>query len=181
MKVIFGLGNPDDKFKGTRHNIGRRVLFALQDRWNSEPFSEKKQLSAALSNTCSTPEVGKSVLLAVPLTYMNQSGTAVKAVCGYYDIPPEQLIVIHDDSDLPFGEVKVSAESGAGGHKGAQSVIDQLGTNAFTRVRVGIRPEGNEQKAETFVLKPFSTEEREHLSAVIAEAADAVESLLHAE
>ncbi len=172
MKAIFGLGNPDKKFAGTRHNIGRQIIGALQEHWRTAPFTEKKKLSAALSDGMVEDE---ATLLAYPLTYMNQSGIAVKAVCNYYDIAPEQLIVVHDDSDITFGDIKTGRDSGSAGHKGVRSVIEHLGTTTFVRVRIGIRPAGNEGKAETFVLSPFTAEEREELPAVIEEAVTTIE------
>ena len=115
----------------------------------------------------------EGVVLAEPETFMNNSGRAVKELVNYYKTNPEDLWVIHDDIDLPVGEFKISKGQGSAGHKGVQSVMDELGTKEFNRVRIGICPEsGKPERVEDFVLKKFTGEEREKIEEVIKKVAE---------
>jgi peptidyl-tRNA hydrolase, PTH1 family len=166
MKLIVGLGNPGEKYKKTRHNAG----FLAADKIVS---SIKYQALSAQSNFYSDISQGlldnKKVILAKPQTFMNESGKAVRAVLDYYKIKPEDIIVIHDDLDIPLGEYKISKNKNSGGHKGVQSIIDYLGTKDFTRVRVGIEIENRKIPTEKFVLEKFNKEEMETIESVIEE------------
>ena len=158
--LIVGLGNPEKKYTKTRHNIGFRVIDSLD---------------------CARD---KDIILLKPDTFMNNSGKAVQERLAYYKIPISNLIVIHDDIDLPFGEIRKSKDSSSAGHKGVQSIIDELGTKDFTRVRIGINPksEARNPKSETdtteFVLKNFSKDEEKQLPEIIKKALDEVSALL---
>lgn len=156
-KVIVGLGNPGEEYANTYHNAGARALRAIAERLanpDALTFKTHKHLFeyAAVNGTA----------LVLPLTFMNESGAAVKEAMKKFDAQPEDLIVLQDESDLPIGTYKISKERGAAGHKGIQSIMDALGSDVFMRVRIGIRP-NNEQrrkKAEEFVLaeiKPSDT------------------------
>lgn len=169
MLFIVGLGNPGLKFKKTRHNIGFRVLDVLQKENNFPKFKLDKKSRADISKGMID---GQEVILAKPQTFMNDSGFAVKALTTNYQLPTTQLIIIHDDFDLAFGEVKIAENSGSGGHHGVQSIIDCLKTQNFKRIRIGIRPNyplpaTNYQltiKAEDFVLKKFTKDEEKILA-----------------
>ncbi|MBD3309280.1 aminoacyl-tRNA hydrolase, partial [candidate division KSB3 bacterium] len=140
MRLIVGLGNPGNQYADTRHNIGFMVIDALAEAFPvSPPFSNTwSQLRRATIR-------GQHVLLIQPQTYMNRSGRAVKEVVAHYGEAPEQLLVIHDDLDLDLGRLRIRRQGGAGGHKGVQSIIDHVGTNAFIRLRLGIGRPSAEQ------------------------------------
>ena len=148
MILIVGLGNPGRKYKKTRHNIGFRVIDAL-----------KKALDVARD---------KEIILLKPQTYMNKSGKEVKSLATKYKIPTTNIWVIHDDIDLPLGTIRVSKNIGSAGHKGVQSIIDELRTKNFSRIRIGILPKaGKPKNVEKFVLQKFTKEEEKILSPVL--------------
>jgi PTH1 family peptidyl-tRNA hydrolase len=165
MKVIVGLGNPDFKYHHTRHNFGWLALDALADKYQLE-WEFNKKFKAYITQTT-------DLLLVKPATYMNSSGLAVQAAMHYYKLIPTKLFgkikdadlttvltVIHDDLDLDLGKHKVSTNSGSAGHKGVQSIIDQLKTKKFTRIRLGIHTnEVGKIPSDKFVLMKFSNEE----------------------
>lgn len=158
------MGNPGLKYKKTRHNLGFMVLDAFSKENNFPKFKLQKKFLAKISEGALD---NKKVLLVKPQTFMNDSGKAVKLIAGFYKIPIEKIIVIHDDSDLLVGETKTSQNIGSAGHKGAQSIINELGSQNFIRLRIGIRPAGSIQPAEQFVLKKFSKQEMKILENVI--------------
>jgi PTH1 family peptidyl-tRNA hydrolase len=122
--------------------------------------------------------VGRRVVLAVPSTYMNESGSPVRGLLDYHKLPPEQLVVLHDELDIPFSAVRLKRGGGEGGHNGLRSISRSTGTKDYLRVRVGIgRPPGRQDPAD-FVLKDFSATERKELELLIVDAADATEELL---
>jgi len=185
MILIVGLGNPGFKYKKTRHNIGFMALDALQKENNFPKFKPNKKAKAEITNGQIS---GQEVFLAKPQTYMNSSGFSVKAL-GSFSTPKEpsafgdSLIVIHDDFDLPWGEVKVSQNSGAGGHHGVQSIIDHLKTQNFIRIRIGIRPADKPQgasdlKAEAFVLKKFAKTDEQKLVEILAQATQTIQNII---
>lgn len=144
MIIIVGLGNPGKKYEKTRHNVGSRVI------------NELKSLN--LNN----------VMLTQPTTFMNESGKAVKKLIKNSNIKNQNLLVIHDDIDLPLGEFKIQKGRGAAGHKGVQSIINELGTKNFNRIRIGICPKtGKPKQVERFVLQNFTKEEEKALKEVI--------------
>ena len=164
MKLIIGLGNPGKEYKKTRHNAG----FLTIDKIISNiqyPISSSK-FNTEISNGIIDDE---KIILAKPQTFMNNSGQAVRAVLDYYKIDPKDIIVIHDDLDIPLGEYKISKNKNSGGHKGVQSIIDHLGTKDFTRFRIGIMIENKKTPTEKFVLERFSKEEMEVVNGVIEE------------
>ncbi|OHA63184.1 MAG: hypothetical protein A2842_00125 [Candidatus Wildermuthbacteria bacterium RIFCSPHIGHO2_01_FULL_48_25] len=155
MYLIVGLGNPGKKYEKTRHNAGFMVLDEL----------EKKELPEAR--------------LLKPDTFMNDSGSAVLKATKNYKLPTKNLVVVHDDIDIPLGKIKVSKGSGSAGHKGVESIIQALGTKDFTRIRIGILPpEGKPADVENFVLKPFKKEELPLLTTAITSALSILESKL---
>ncbi|MDP2951117.1 MAG: aminoacyl-tRNA hydrolase [bacterium] len=160
--LIVGLGNPGLKYKKTRHNVGFMAIDSFRKEKEFPTFKVKKQFRAEISEK-------NGVVLAKPQTFMNSSGLAVNALSTYYQLPTTNLFVVHDDFDLPLGEVRVSENSGSGGHHGVQSIISHLKTNSFKRVRLGIRPNLSNYssgllttnlKAEDFVLKNFTKQEQ---------------------
>jgi len=172
MWLIVGLGNPGTEYADTRHNIGFMVVDALCAP--GEPSAPRIKFGAELREV----RVGaERTLVCKPLEYMNLSGGAVGRVSGFWKIAPQRIVVVYDDLDLPFGQLRLAKGGGAGGHNGVRSVIEALGPD-FTRVRVGIgRPAGG-QNAKSAVLGGFSKGEREELPLVIDEAAQAVRTVM---
>lgn len=157
MKLIIGLGNPGEKYTQTRHNIGFQVLDYIADLDNDIHFSFDKK-SNAETTRCIIE--GHTCILAKPQTFMNNSGDAVQKLASYFDISSDECIIVYDEIDLPFGEIRTTGKS-AGGHKGMQSIITHLGTKAIKRVRIGIRNEQSDsQDTAHFVLNNFSKEEK---------------------
>lgn len=169
MKLIVGLGNPGARYQFTRHNLGFRVIDQLAEQL---PVSGRKLECHA--QTQSVRWRGHSLLLTQPLTYMNRSGEAVSALMRYYKIGAEDLIVIYDDLALPPGHLRARAKGSAGGHNGLQSIINYLGTDCFSRIRIGIgaAPEG--WAGADYVLAPFTVEEKPLIEEAVRRAADAV-------
>jgi len=185
MLIIIGLGNPGEKFEKTRHNLGFRALdfFAFKNNFSDFEFSKKyeslisqKIYSNILQNIRITnnPEEQK-IILVKPQTFMNNSGLAVKKLTKSYPLDANPLIIIHDDIDLPLGKLKISKNSGAGGHKGVDSIINNLGKNDFIRFKIGICPEkGKPKSVESFVIKKFTKEELETIGETIKKTSDAL-------
>lgn len=173
MKIIIGLGNPGKRYERTRHNLGFLVLDRLAEK-NRVDVDKKKHDSLVGE----WRRDGERVLLIKPQTYMNQSGRAVRGALRYLPVEAEDLVVIHDDLDLPFGRIRVRQRGGAAGHKGIFSILEALGKEEFLRVRLGIGRPPAAMSPTDFVLQPFSPEEKTRLDEVISRAAEAVESIL---
>ena len=172
MWLVVGLGNPGPGYAGNRHNVGQMVLAELADR-ASAPFKSHK--AGALVAEGRSFAGGPRFVLAKPSSFMNLSGGPVAALLRFYKIEPSNLIVVHDELDIPFDQIKLKTGGGHGGHNGIRDIIAATGTPDFLRVRVGIgRPPGR-QPAADFVLRDFSIEERKVLPNLLADAADAVE------
>jgi len=173
VKVVLGLGNPGKKYERSRHNLG----FLVVDRVASEnQITVKKIKHDSLIGDWRTD--GEKILLVKPQTYMNHSGVAVKQLFRYFPITVTDLVVIHDDLDLPFGRIRIRPGGGAGGHRGMLSILETLGEEGFFRVRVGIGRPPPGADPVGYVLEPFSPAERSGLEGVISRAADAVVCLL---
>lgn len=184
MKLIVGLGNPEDKYAGTRHNLG----FELIDKYiaHTLPVNESDKFWSPDKKFKS--EIGKigDLILAKPQTYMNHSGLAVKSIADYYKISSEDIIIIHDDLDLPLGHLKIRLGGSAAGHHGVESIIESLGTDKFIRLRLGIgnlKTRSGEHKqisfsAERFVLQPFAQKEHSAVKRMIKRSLLAVNCLL---
>jgi peptidyl-tRNA hydrolase, PTH1 family len=168
VKLIVGLGNPGRKYHQTRHNLGFRVV---EDIAEQNSVTINKRLCDSLVGELMI--MGERVLLAKPQTYMNRSGNAVKSLLREFRGSPEDLVVIYDELDLPFGRIRVRLKGSAAGHRGAMSIMESLAGAPFYRVRVGIGrpPEGLE--AADFVLKSFLPDEVEQLDEIISRAAKA--------
>jgi PTH1 family peptidyl-tRNA hydrolase len=194
--VVIGLGNPGSVYAGNRHNVGAMAIRELGSRHDAgaltigrlgrrrsaAPAFRLHPRSRALVDEVrlGTPssEVGPRLVLAVPATYMNESGGPVSSLLRYYSTDLDHLVVVHDDLDIPAGEIRVKRGGGEGGHNGLRSLSTSLGSKHYFRVRVGIgRPPGRMDPAD-FVLRDFSPTERESLPSTLDAAADAVESLV---
>ena len=171
--IVVGLGNPGEKYAATRHNVGAMVIDALLKRGAASLRSHKSGCLIA-----ETTIAEARVVLARPTTYMNDSGRPVRELARWYKVPPEQLVVVHDELDIPFEEVRIKAGGGTAGHNGLGSIASHLGTRDFLRVRVGIgRPRGT-SGATGHVLDTFSSSERKELPFVIERAADAAVAIV---
>ncbi|NEK85469.1 aminoacyl-tRNA hydrolase [Blastococcus saxobsidens] len=176
--VVVGLGNPGPGYAGNRHNVGAMVLAELARRAGVKLAAGKGARARALAGEGRL--AGRRVVLAQPLTYMNESGSPVRGLLDYHKLPPEQLVVVHDELDIPFASVRLKRGGGEGGHNGLRSITRSTGTKEYLRVRVGIgRPPGRQEPAD-YVLKDFSATERKELDLLLVEAADATELLLTA-
>lgn len=160
MKLIVGLGNPGKKYETSRHNVGFKALdFVLAALLPGADPEKKADAYLARRNSAA----GEKLIFAYPQTFMNSSGAAVSELCRFYKLnPANDLLVLHDDVDLPLGAVKFTADSSAAGHKGVQSIINALGTQNFRRIRIGVetRPDKTIPPTDDFVLQNFSSDER---------------------
>jgi PTH1 family peptidyl-tRNA hydrolase len=168
MKVVVGLGNPGPKYAGTRHNAGFEVIDYLARGPGCSAFREKFEAFVA-----EMKEGDEAVLLVKPLTFMNLSGRSVRAVLDFYKLPVEQLLVVCDDFNLPLGKLRVRAKGSHGGQNGLRNIQEQLGTDAYARLRIGVgQPDPGE--AVDFVLSRFKPGERAAVEEAVATAAQAV-------
>ncbi|WP_216893823.1 aminoacyl-tRNA hydrolase [Nocardia alni] len=172
--LVVGLGNPGSEYERTRHNVGFMVADVLAERVGGRFTVHKKSGADLLESRLD----GRKVLLAKPRSYMNVSGRPVAALARFFSVPPTEVVVVHDDLDLPFGAIRLKRGGGEGGHNGLRSISSALTTKDYLRVRLGIgRPPGRQDPAD-YVLKPFATVERKELPVIVEQAADAVELLL---
>ena len=174
IKLIVGLGNPGDKYTDTRHNAGEWLIERLARRFNVSLNPENK----FFGKTVRTLLNGKEVRLLVPTTFMNLSGKAVGALASFYRIKPEEILVIHDELDLPAGTAKLKQGGGHGGHNGLKDIVAQLGNNNnFYRLRIGIGHPGHRDLVAGYVLNKPSPADRDALEKVLDEATDCVEMI----
>ena len=173
MKIIVGLGNPGLKYAGTRHNTGFSVLISISDKFNI-PIN-KSECKAKTGHGIIADE---KVVLAMPQTYMNLSGDSVQELLHFYKCTPEDLIVIYDDIDLDVGRIRIRRQGSAGGHNVIKSIISNIGTDVFDRIKVGIghKPEGWE--LADYVLGRFPKDDLAQIREIVGIAADACEEIV---
>jgi len=173
IKLVVGLGNPGRKYSNTRHNLGFMVLDRIVEKFESR-FKKKgdfRQSSVSIG--------GRNILLIKPLTFMNLSGEAVREASEYHGINPDEILVVCDDINLPLGRIRIRQQGSDGGHKGLKSIIGELRSPDFPRLRMGVgMPEEPECPVEAFVLEKFRKDEKEIVEEMISEAASAVETLI---
>jgi peptidyl-tRNA hydrolase, PTH1 family len=177
--LVVGLGNPGPSYAGHRHNVGYLVTSELAERMGSPFRAHKSGRADVVEGRLAPPGTdGPRVVLVRPRSYMNETGGPVKQLAGFYKVPPERIVAVHDELDLPFDHMRVKLGGGDNGHNGVRSLRNALGTGDFYRVRIGIgRPPGRQDVAD-FVLSDYSTAERKAVPLQVTTAADAVESLL---
>lgn len=178
--LVVGLGNPGPTYAGNRHNVGAMVVRELGSR--SGGSFKAHRARAAVNEVrlggLTSGSAAQRTVLAIPSSFMNESGGAVSALLTYYSVAADHLIVVHDDLDLPAGTIRLKRAGGEGGHNGLRSITKSLGSKDYLRVRVGIgRPPGRMDPAD-FVLRDFSSTERGELPFTLDRAADSVESLI---
>jgi peptidyl-tRNA hydrolase, PTH1 family len=172
--LVVGLGNPGPRYETTRHNLGFLVADILADRLGSGFKVHKKSGAEVTTGRLG----GRSIVLAKPRVYMNESGRQVGPLANFYSVAPADVIILHDELDIDFGRIRLKFGGGVAGHNGLRSVSSALGTNDFQRVRIGVgRPPGRKSGA-TFVLENFTTAERPEVGTICEQAADAAELLL---
>ena len=169
VRLVVGLGNPGPEYRDTRHNAGFMVVGLLGENLHASYW--KDQAGARTAQVRFGPD---DLVLAMPQTFMNLSGKAVRKLCELYELPAEELVVVHDDLDLAPGTVRIKRDGGHGGHNGLRSLTEQLGTDAYIRVRLGIgRPPGRMDPAD-YVLQPLRGETLDELHSSVPAAAQAV-------
>lgn len=173
MRIIVGLGNPGQEYSATRHNVGFMTVDTLARRWKVDSWRSKFDALVAEYRQASG-----SILLIKPQTYMNHSGYAVGAALRWYKLTVEDLIVVYDDLDLPPGRLRIRSQGGAGGHRGIESLLVNLGQDTFSRVRIGIGRPPEFMETADYVTSRFSAAEIPVMEPAILRAADAVEAIL---
>ena len=174
-QLVVGLGNPEPRYNKTRHNIGFDAVDALADR-TQIIWSENRRFQALFGEGIGFK--GNKLRLLKPLTYMNRSGQAIRAVTDWYKLPPESVLIVYDDMDLPLGRLRLRLSGSAGGHNGMKSTIAHLGTENFPRLRIGIGKSGGEKDTVSHVLGKFSPQESKLVNEVLQLAVDAIELAL---
>jgi PTH1 family peptidyl-tRNA hydrolase len=178
--LVVGLGNPGPAYAGNRHNVGAMVVDVLAGRVGGSLKSHRARAAVLEGRLGVLPggAPGPRVVLAKPSSYMNESGGPVSALLKFYKVEPAQLVVVHDEIDIPYAQLRLKLGGGEGGHNGLRSISRSIGTRDYLRVRVGVgRPPGRQDPAD-FVLRDFSSTERKDLPVLLEEAADATELLL---
>ena len=177
MFIIAGLGNPTLQYEGTRHNVGFDVIDTLAERYNISVDTRK---SRALIGKGMIE--GHKVILVKPQTYMKLSGESIRSLVDYYKVDEEsELIVIYDDVSLGVGQLRIRKKGSAGGHNGIKSILSELGTDVFLRIKVGVGEKPRKYDLADYVLGHFSKEEKEQMKEGYQKAADAVSMLLNGE
>lgn len=174
MKIFVGLGNPGREYASTKHNVGFMLADRLARELSAPDWHESFRALIAAAYVG-----GEKILLVKPQTFMNLSGEAVRPILDYYKVETEELIVAHDDMDIPLGTIRLRAKGSSGGHRGAQSIIDHLGgaTN-FARVRIGVGRPPEHWSVNGHVLSPFSEEDRKLIDEAIERLVPAVQSIV---
>ena len=170
--LVVGLGNPGDEYAGTRHNVGAEVVEILAQRHGGKLKKGKERARVA--------EVsfgGHRLALAIPLTYMNDSGESVRLLVRRYGVEPDHLVVVHDELDLPTAALRVKVGGGLAGHNGLRSIKNHLHTDEFLRVRIGVSKPVSKEQGANHVLARFSKRERTEIDVTLEQAADAVEMI----
>lgn len=173
MWVIVGLGNPGRAYARTRHNAGFMLVKHLARQWGIKMrrYRFQAKIGEGLRGE-------KPVLLALPQTWMNNSGLAVREIIAHRAVSLDQVIVVYDDLDLPLGEIRIRPEGSSGGHRGVESIINEMGDHRFPRVRLGIGPLPDGEDAAEYVISPFTEEEMEIMEENLSKAEKAVELIL---
>ncbi len=173
--LVVGLGNPGTRYQGNRHNVGARTVAALAAELGCSLRAHRSRAEVAQARLPARAGVpGQQLVLAVPGSFMNESGGPVAGLLRFFRVEPARLLVVHDELDLPFGRLRLKRDGGEGGHNGLRSISQSIGTKDYCRLRLGIgRPPGRMDPAD-FVLRDFTGTERTNADLMVAEAADAV-------
>ena len=172
--LVVGLGNPGPNYASTRHNVGFMVADLIAGRMGEKFKVHKKSGAEVVTGRLA----GRSVVLAKPRVYMNESGRQVGPLSKFYSVPPADVVIVHDELDIDFGKIRLKFGGGVAGHNGLRSVASALGTSDFQRVRVGIGCPTGQKSGASYVLENFSKAERPEVPVICEQAADAVELLI---
>jgi len=175
MKLIIGLGNPDKKYQNTRHNLGQKIIKDFIEIELKKSFITKANLSAQI---CEIGQGSDKTIFTIPNEYMNNSGLSVQKISQFYKISPLDIYVIHDDLDLPVGEYRIQFDRGPAGHNGIKSIIENLGTQQFNRIRIGINKPQNNIPIEDYVLQLFSSDEKDIINTLTPEIFKEIKNIL---
>lgn len=181
MKLIVGLGNPGQEYDHTRHNLGFVFVDKLRDELSFPEFKLEKKFAAEISEGAAHE---KKLLLVKPQTFMNLSGEAIQKIMAFYKLSPADLLIIHDDIDIPVGKYKIATDSSSAGHNGVQNIIDQLGTQTFQRLRIGIGETKEDDVpvcrlgVHDFVLGRITPDEQTRITAIEKAILEAIEQLI---
>jgi len=180
MKIIVGLGNPGKKYQKTRHNVGFMILEKLQEELKIYGISDWQLNKKFNAETSGTTIKGEKIILVKPMTFMNASGQAVQLIAHFYKTTPKDIIVIHDDKDLTLGIIKVQEDRGHAGHNGIKSIINNIKSKDFTRLRIGIASENEKKMTNTakFVLGRFSIFEKSKLQQTINNSIEEIKKII---
>lgn len=171
--LVVGLGNPGNEYRGSRHNVGADVVELLAKRHGAR-LRKRKEHAVVDEVTID----GRRVALAIPFTYVNDSGLAVGALVRRFSVTPERLVIVHDELDLPVAQLKVKSGGGIAGHNGLRSIVAHLHTQDFQRVRIGVGKPVSKERGADHVLNRFGKRERADVDVTIEQAADAVEAIV---
>ncbi len=169
IKLVVGLGNPGKKYERTRHNVGFMVVDELLKK-----LRVKEHTQECLSHVYKVKVLTREVLVAKPQTYMNNSGLAVLNLLEEYELNPQDIMVVYDDLDLPLGKIRLRLEGSSGGHHGVESIIKEIRSENFARLRIGIGRPKDRDKVVEYVLSPFEPEEEQVLYAVLDRASECI-------
>ncbi len=173
MRIIVGLGNPNDKYQATRHNIGWDAITRISDDYRI-PLDSKKHKAI-----CGKGYIeGEKVILAQPVTYMNLSGESVRELVDFYKVAPEDIIVIYDDISLEVGQLRIRKKGSAGGHNGIKSIISHLGSDNFPRIKIGVGDKPKDWDLADYVLSRFQGEEQAIIRDALRDASDACRMMI---
>ncbi len=176
MWAVVGLGNPGRRYSGTRHNVGFTFVKKTAKEWKV-----KLRKKIFFSKAGEVERKNEKILLALPQTYMNKSGLTVKKILEGRDIKPEHLVVVYDDLDIPLGEIRIRKRGGPGTHKGMSSIVEEIRTEEFPRIRVGLGPLPEGENAVNYVLSYFDKAEELRLEEGLRKAREALETILSGE
>ena len=176
MWAVVGLGNPGRRYSGTRHNVGFTFIKKTAKKWK---VKLRKKIFFSKAGEVKRNE--EKILLALPQTYMNKSGLTVKKIMEGRDIKPEHLVVVYDDLDIPLGEIRIRKRGGPGTHKGMSSIVEEIRTEEFPRIRVGLGPLPGGENAVNYVLSSFDKAEESRLEEGLRKAREALEMILSGE
>jgi len=176
MKLIVGLGNPSKDYQNTRHNLGQKIIKEYVESKYKSPLQEKKSLQSKLV------EIGQGtdkIIFAISTDYMNNSGITVQKISQYYKIAPPDIYILHDDLDLEVGDYRVQFDRGPAGHNGIKSIIENLNTQQFHRIRLGIDKSANNIPIEDYVLQPFSKSESVIIKSLIPKIFEEISRIIN--
>ena len=171
MKLIVGLGNPDKKYQNTRHNLGSKIVEQFVEVVCKSSFANKPKFSAQVAEY-------QNNLFVIPLEYMNNSGVSVQKIANFYKISPLDIYIVHDDLDIEIGDYRVQFDRSSAGHNGIKSIIENLNTQQFNRIRIGIGKPQDSTPVEDYVLQVFSQEEQDIITTLTPEIFKEIKNIL---